>query len=85
MKIRIADLEAKLEKRKLMKMNIVDLQLRTIVNEAEGLGFFSGGSTGRRGINNFAPSGTTQSYPVFPNQAAPVQPAVPIPNPPPSR
>ena len=41
---RLEDLQAKIDKRKAMKMEIVDLQLRTVINEAEGLGFFSSGT-----------------------------------------
>lgn len=42
-KKRVAEMEVQLEKRATAKAQIVDLQLQTFVNEAEGLGFFSGG------------------------------------------
>ena len=40
-KQRVADLESLFEKRKATKDDIVKLQMQTIVNEAQGLGFFS--------------------------------------------
>jgi hypothetical protein len=53
------DMEARLQKRAAAKEGIVQLQLKMIINEADGLGFFSDGDASRvyGGGSMFAPSG----------------------------
>lgn len=51
-KQRVAKLEELLSKRQAAKQEIVDLQLKTMVNESEGLGFFSPPAPGQPGAIN---------------------------------
>ena len=44
----LVNMQARFEKRTLAKDSIVELQLKMIVNEANGLGFFSGDDEGDR-------------------------------------
>ncbi len=60
---RVARLEELLNKRQAAKQEIVDLQLKTMVNESEGLGFFSTPAPGQPGaitdpLNPQLPMGT---------------------------
>lgn len=56
-KARVAALEALLEKRRQEKANIIELHIKTLQNEAEGLGFFTeplGDAKSREGLNLFS-------------------------------
>ncbi|MFO1092581.1 MAG: hypothetical protein U0992_04600 [Planctomycetaceae bacterium] len=55
---RVKKLQAQLERRRAAKAELLDLQLKVLVNEAEGLGFYGRGGSmertrgaGRMGIN----------------------------------
>lgn len=81
---RLGRLRAQLEKRKTAKREIVDLQLKVIENEAEGLGFFShpdaalgrGWNTGRHAYGESVLGGPFNSVLTAPAENRPAAPPI---------
>jgi hypothetical protein len=53
MQARLEKLKGQLERRRAKEDEIVDLQIKVLINEVEGLGFFSGGAGGGGGMTLF--------------------------------
>ena len=81
---RVKRLRELLERRREKKEDIIELQREVLVNEAEGLGFFSGGGQERRLIPATSAAGQTYMISGEP-AAAPAEPPVPPARPRPAR